>query len=208
MTLVSALDHASVAVFALSGALAASRAQLDLAGFVFIACLTALGGGTARDLILDRTPLWVADATYLGTATGCALLVFLTAHLFESRYRMLVWLDGLALAVAVAAGTGVAMDMGVGWPVVLVMGTLTGCLGGMARDVVCNEVPLILKQGELYASCALAGAGVAVLAVLMGADRGPALIACAVVAFILRAGSLALGWRLPVYRPRPPRPPR
>lgn len=206
MALLTVLDHASVAVFALTGALAASRSQLDLAGFVFIACLTALGGGTARDLILDRTPLWVADASYLATATSAAILVFLTAHLFESRYRLLVWLDGLALAVAVAAGVGVATDLGASWPVVMVMGMLTGCFGGMARDVVCNEVPLVLKQGELYVSCALAGAGVAVLVLNAGGGRAWALIIAAAVVFALRAGSLALGWRLPVYHSHPPRP--
>jgi uncharacterized membrane protein YeiH len=206
MVLLTVLDHASVVVFALTGALAASRSQLDLAGFVFISCLTALGGGTARDLILDRTPLWVADASYLGSATCAAVLVFLTAHLFESRYRLLVWLDGLALAVAVAAGVGVATDMGAHWPVVMVMGMLTGCFGGMARDVVCNEVPLVLKQGELYVSCALAGSGVAVLVINAGGGRSLALIIAACVVFALRAGSLALGWRLPVYHSRPPRP--
>ena len=206
MTLVGVLDHLSVAVFALTGALAASRSQLDIVGFIFIACLTALGGGTARDVILDRTPLWVADPSYLANAAACAVLVFFTAHLMESRYRMLLWLDAFALGVAVAAGVGVAMDSGLLWPSVLVMGMLTGCMGGLARDVVCNEVPLVLKQGELYVSCAFAGAGVAVLAGLAGADRGLALILCAAVAMILRAGSIAFGWRLPVYRSEPPKP--
>ena len=206
MTLIWALDHASVAVFALTGALAASRSQLDIVGFIFMACLTALGGGTARDVILDRPPLWLADPSYLANATGCAVLVFLTAHLFESRYRALLWLDAFALAVAVPAGVGVALDLGIVWPSVLVMGMLTGCLGGLARDVVGNEVPLVLKQGELYVSCAFAGAGVAVLAVALGAERNIALLICAAVVFALRAGSIALGWRLPVYRSQPPRP--
>lgn len=205
MTLISALDHASVAVFALTGALVASRSQLDIVGFIFIACLTALGGGTARDVILDRAPLWLVQPWFLATATGCAVLVFFTAHLMESRYRVLIWLDALALASAVAAGAGVALDMGLNWPVVIVMGVMTGCLGGLARDVVCNEVPLVLKQGELYVSCAFAGAMVAVLAGHAGLPRGPALIACAGVVFALRAGSIAFGWRLPVYRSRPPR---
>lgn len=206
MTLLGALDHASVAVFALTGALAASRSQLDIVGFIFIASLTALGGGTARDLILDRAPLWVADPSYLANAAVCAILVFFTAHLMESRYRVLLWLDAFALAVAVPAGVGVAMGAGLQWPVILVMGMLTGCLGGLARDVVCNEVPLVLKQGELYVSCAFAGAGVAVLAQQAGAERGLALILCAAVTLVLRAGSIAFGWRLPVYRSVPPKP--
>ncbi|PRD40095.1 UNVERIFIED_CONTAM: UPF0126 membrane protein [Trichonephila clavipes] len=204
MTLIGALDHASVLVFALTGALVASRAQLDLVGFVFIACLTALGGGTLRDVLINREAVfWIADPGILAVPALAAVLVFFTAHLLESRYKTLLWLDAFALAVAVPAGVAVALDAGLGWPVVILMGVATGCMGGLMRDVVCNEVPLVLKQGELYVTAAFAGALAAVA--LAGAGRETALIACAAATFILRAGSVALGWRLPVYRPRPPR---
>jgi uncharacterized membrane protein YeiH len=207
MTLLIALDYASVAVFALTGALVASRSQLDLVGFIFIACLTAVGGGTIRDVLLNRDEVfWVADPTILLAAVLAAVLVFLTAHLLESRYRAILWLDALALAVAVAAGAGVAIGLGHHWAVVLVSGMITGCLGGLMRDVVCNEVPLVLKQGELYATAAFSGALVAVGLVDFGLSNGIALLACAASVFILRAGSLLLGWRLPVYKTRPPRP--
>ena len=205
-TLLDALDYASVLIFALTGALAASRSQLDVVGFMFIACLTAVGGGTIRDAILDREVFWVADPLVLAVATAAALLVFVTAHLLESRYRALLWFDAFALAVAVPAGVAVALDDGQGWPILLVMGMITGCLGGLLRDVVCNEVPLVLKQGELYVTCAFAGALGAVLALQAGLEEGLALAVCAAVTFTLRAGSLALGWRLPVYRSAPPRP--
>lgn len=204
--LLSALDYASVAVFALTGALVASRSQLDIVGFIFIACLTATGGGTLRDVILDRPPLWLADPLLLGVASLAAIAVFFGAHRLESRYRTLEWLDAFALAIAVPAGVGVALAEGMGWPVVLVMGMLTGCMGGLMRDVVCNEVPLVLKQGELYVSCAFAGATAAVLAGMVGITGGFALFLCAAVTLTLRAGSLSLGWRLPVYKARPPRP--
>jgi uncharacterized membrane protein YeiH len=97
--------------------------------------------------------------------------------------------------------------MGLGQPaaIVLIMGMVTGCLGGLMRDVVCNEVPLVLKQGELYATAAFAGAGAALIARELGADTVIALIACAAVTWVLRAGSLAFGWRLPVYKSRPPK---
>lgn len=202
----SLLDYASVAVFALTGALVASRSQLDVVGFVFIASLTALGGGTLRDVILDRPPLWLAQPLFLGVAALAAIAVFFGAHRLESRYRALEWLDAFALAIAVPAGVGVALAEGMGWPVVLVMGMVTGCMGGLMRDVVCNEVPLVLKQGELYVSCAFAGGLAAVAAGIAGLDGAPPLIICAVVTFTLRAGSLSLGWRLPVYKSRPPRP--
>ncbi|MEI2806337.1 trimeric intracellular cation channel family protein [Albidovulum sp.] len=205
MTLLEALDYAAVFVFALTGALAASRAQLDIVGFAFVASLTAVGGGTTRDVILDRNPVfWVADPAIIGVAVGAAILVFFTAHLLESRLRVLTWLDALALSVAVPAGVGVALATGQHWSVTLIMGIATGCFGGLLRDVVCNEVPLVLKQGELYVTAAFAGAGAAVLA-LRVLPAGPALLACAAVTFALRAGSLTFGWRLPVYRARPPR---
>ncbi|PTX51525.1 putative membrane protein YeiH [Gemmobacter caeni] len=204
MTLIGALDHASVLVFALTGALVASRAQLDLVGFVFIACLTAFGGGTLRDVLINREAVfWIADPGILAVPTLAAVLVFFTAHLLESRYKALLWLDAFALAVAVPAGVAVALDAGLGWPVVILMGVATGCMGGLMRDVVCNEVPLVLKQGELYVTAAFAGALAAVA--LAGTGRETALIGCAAATFVLRAGSVALGWRLPVYRPRPPR---
>jgi len=206
VTLVSVLDHASVLVFALTGALVASRSQLDLVGFIFIAALTAVGGGTVRDLILGRDPVfWVAAPQFVLLAAAAAVAVFFTAHLLESRYRAILWLDACALAVAVPAGVGVAMALGHGPVIVVIAGVVTGTLGGLMRDVVCNEVPLVLKQGELYLSAAFGGAVAALVFTALGAPGLPALLACGVVTFGLRAGSLGFGWRLPVYRARPPR---
>lgn len=206
MSLIALLDYASVLIFAITGALVASRAQLDLVGFAFIACLTALGGGTIRDVLLDRNPIfWIANPTYLAVASGAALLVFFTAHLLESRYRALIWLDSFALAIAVAAGAGVAFSLEQTAVIVILMGIATGCMGGLMRDVVVGEVPLILKQGELYASAALAGAGTAVALRTADIETAPALIACAAVTWVLRAGSLHFGWHLPVYKSTPPK---
>jgi uncharacterized membrane protein YeiH len=205
MTLLTVLDHASVAVFALTGALVASRAQLDIIGFVFIACLTAVGGGTIRDLLLDRNPVfWIASPSIILIAAIAAVIVFFAAHLLESRYRAILWLDACALAVAVPAGVGAALALGQHWGVVLIMGMVTGCMGGLMRDVVCNEVPLVLKQGELYVTCDFAGAAAAQIATpFLGTET--ALFICGAVTFALRAGSLGFGWQLPVYRARPPR---
>lgn len=204
-TLLIVLDYGSVLIFALTGALVASRGQLDPVGFIFMAALTAVGGGTLRDLILGRPVFWVVEPTYVLMASAAALLVFWTAHLFESRYKLLVWLDSVALAVAAAAGAGVAMEGGFGPVIVVIMGVATGTFGGLMRDVVGNEVPLVLKQGQLYLTAAFGGAVVAVALAGLGLPRGTALLACAVVVWVLRAGSLQRGWKLPVYKPRPPR---
>jgi uncharacterized membrane protein YeiH len=201
------LDHAAVFVFALTGALVASRAQLDIVGFVFIAALTAVGGGTLRDLLLGRDVFWIAEPQFIGLAALAAILVFFTAHRLESRVRAIAWLDACALSVAVPAGVGVAMGLGHTAPVVLMMGVATGCFGGLMRDVVCNEVPLVLRQGELYVTAAFLGAAAGLGGVALGFGVPYALLACAGVTFALRAGSLAFGWSLPVYKPRPPRVP-
>ncbi|WP_417724480.1 trimeric intracellular cation channel family protein [Salipiger sp.] len=206
MSLLGFLDHASVLIFALTGALVASRAQLDVVGFAVLACLTALGGGTARDLLLDRHPvLWIGDPSYLATACAAAVIVFFTAHRLESRYRAILWLDACALSVAVAAGAGIALKDGQPAPVVLVMGMMTGCLGGLLRDVVANEVPLLLKQGEPYATCALGGALSLLAAEALGLAPGAAALASAAATFALRASALAFGWHIPVFKGRPPR---
>ena len=205
-TLVPVLDYASVLIFALTGALVASRGQLDLVGFIFFATLTGLGGGTLRDLVLGRVPVfWVGRPELLLLTSGAACVVFLTAHLLESRYRAILWLDACALAVAVPAGVGVALEMGVSPVVTVMMGVMTGTFGGLMRDVVSNEVPLILKQGELYVTAAFGGALAAVILMGFGCGRGWALIGCGTVVLILRAGSMTCGWRLPVYKARPPR---
>jgi uncharacterized membrane protein YeiH len=200
------LDLAAVFVFALTGGLTASRAQLDLVGFLFVASLTAVGGGTIRDLVLGRDPVfWVGDPRYVGVACVAAALTFVWAPHLESRYRAILWLDAVALAVAVPAGVAAAREIGASWPVLLMMGVATGTFGGLARDVVCNELPLVLKQGELYLTAAFAGAVASVSVLELTGHETAALVACAATTFGLRAGSLAFGWRLPVYRPRPPR---
>ena len=206
MTALTLLDYAAVLIFAMTGALVASRAQLDLVGFAFVACLTGVGGGTLRDVLLDRNPVfWLGNPNYILIGCAAALLIFFTAHLVESRYRLLLWLDAFALAVAVSAGVSAAMPLTSSPVIVVLMGMVTGCMGGLMRDVVVGEVPLVLKQGELYVSAAFAGALGAVVMAQITDDPLPILATCAALTWVLRAGSLAFGWRLPVYRARPPR---
>ncbi|MCL4159289.1 UNVERIFIED_CONTAM: hypothetical protein GTU68_023890 [Idotea baltica] len=204
MTLLSFLDYASVIVFAITGALVASRAQLDLVGFAFIASLTAVGGGTVRDLLLDRNPIfWIEQPAYLGAAGAAAFITFFSAHLFESRLRAIIWLDSLALAVAVAAGAGVAISLDQGPTIVMLMGVVTGCMGGLMRDVVVGDVPVVLKQGELYVTAAFAGAATTVLLKTFLPDVPYDLLIGAAATWVLRAGSIQFGWHLPVYKSTP-----
>src|SRR5918994_3336799 len=105
------LDYAGVAVFAATGALAASRKQLDIIGFLFLASITGIGGGTFRDLILDVPVFWIGNRTYVLVCAAVAVLIFFTAHFVESRYRLLLWLDAVGLAaysvIGAAKGLGI-----------------------------------------------------------------------------------------------------
>ena len=199
------LDYGSVLIFALTGALAASRAQLDATGFAFIACLTALGGGTLRDILLDRPVVWIENPHVLAICLLAAFMVFLTAPLMESRYKWLLWLDSFALAIAVPAGVAIATSLNHSAPIVIIMGMTTATMGGLMRDVVCNEVPLVLKQGELYVSAAFGGATASVIAMQLGMPLPASLIVCGALTWIMRSGSIQFGWRRPVYRSRPPK---
>jgi uncharacterized membrane protein YeiH len=145
------LDLIAVFIFALTGGLVASRAQLDIVGFLFLSCLTGVGGGTLRNPILGRDPVfWVGSPHYLGVACFAAILAVFPPTRLESRYQAIVWLDALALSVAAVAGVSIAREAGASWPIVLIMGVATVTVGGLMRDVVTNEIPLVLRKGDLY----------------------------------------------------------
>ncbi|MDA4845190.1 trimeric intracellular cation channel family protein [Hoeflea poritis] len=207
MTLLTFLDYTGVAVFAATGALAASRKQLDIIGFLFFACATGVGGGTLRDLILGLTPVfWVREHLYLLICVAVAILIFFTAHRLESRYRWLLWLDAAGLAVFSVMGAVIGLSA-TGSPVVAVVtGVLTATFGGVLRDLVSGE-PTVLMRREIYVTAALLGALVFVLAVRLGLGGPLASVPAFLAAFILRGGAIRYGWTLPSYRNTPGRPP-
>lgn len=200
------LDYAGVAVFAATGALAASRKELDLIGFVFLAGVTGTGGGTLRDLILDVPVFWVENHTYIIICAAVAILVFFAAPLVEYRYRLLLWLDAVGLAAYSVLGAAKGLEASGSAIVALVTGILTATFGGILRDVLSGE-PSVLLRPEIYVTAALAGAGAFTLADLAGADVTATALIAFVVAFLVRGGALKFGWTMPRYRSRPGRPP-
>lgn len=206
MTPIMFLDYAGIAVFAATGALAASRKQMDIIGFVFFAAFTGVGGGTVRDLILDVPVFWVVNHDYLLICAVTAILVYFTAHLFESRYRLLLWLDAMGLAAYCVFGAWKAM-MVTGSPVIaVVMGMITAAFGGILRDLLAGE-PSVLLRPEIYITAALAGAGVYTGLHLMGLPLMVAALPGVAAAFLIRAGALKFGWSFPPYKAKPGRPP-
>ncbi len=201
------LDYAGVAVFAATGALAASRKQLDMIGFVFLAAVTGTGGGTFRDVVLGAAPVfWVAKPVYLLICAGVAVAVYFTAHLVESRYRLLVWLDAVGLSAYAVMGAAKGLAATGSPTVAIVTGMLTATFGGILRDVLTGE-PSVLMRPEIYVTAALAGSAVFVGATLMGAPLVAASAIGVVTAFAVRGGALRYGWAFTPYRSRPGRRP-
>jgi len=206
MSLVTVLDYAGVAVFAATGALAASRKQLDIIGFLFLASVTGIGGGTLRDLILDVPVFWVGNRDYVLICSAVAVVVFFTAHRFESRYRLLLWLDAVGIAAFCVMGAEKAFAI-TGSPVVaIVMGMLTATFGGILRDMLAGE-PSVLLRPEIYVSATLAGAALYTLGGLAGLPQPVPGLAGFAAALAVRGGALRFGWSFPAYRSRPGRRP-
>lgn len=195
------LDHAGVAVFAATGALAASRKQLDIVGFVFLASVTGIGGGTFRDLVLDLPVFWVLNPAYVLVCAAVALLVYGTAHLMESRYRALLWLDCVGLAAFGAMGAAKGLDATGSATLAIITGMLTATFGGILRDLLAGE-PSVLLRSEIYVSAAMAGAAAYTVSVAAGLPQALSLAIAFAIAFIIRGGALRFGWTLPRYKPR------
>ncbi len=198
------LDLLGVAVFAATGALVASRKQMDLIGFGLMATATGIGGGTLRDVLLGRPVFWIADGRYLAVCLGIAALVYLAAHVVQRRFVVLLWADAVGIAAYAVMGAELGLRAGAAPPVAVVLGVMTATFGGLIRDVLCQEIPLILRR-EVYATAVAAGAAAYVLAIALAVDKPAAAAVGFLVGFTIRAGGIARGWSLPTYRPRPGR---
>jgi uncharacterized membrane protein YeiH len=199
MSILHLIELLGVAVFAVSGALAAGRRSLDLLGVVVIATVTATGGGTLRDLLLDRSPVfWIADTTYLYVCIAAALLTVIYARFRHPPERLILIADALGLALFSISGAQIAENAGYGGIVVVIMGTLTGAAGGMLRDVLCAEIPLILRRGRIYATAAIAGVLVYLLAQWL-IDRDLAALLGMLSIAALRLAAIVWDLTLPVF---------
>jgi len=195
------LSLIGVAVFSVSGALAAGRNQLDLFGVLVIATVTAIGGGTVRDLLLDRTPMfWIADPNQLIVIAVCALLTVVYVRWRKPPGPSLLVADAFGLALFAISGAQVAEAEHLHWLLVIVMGTITGVAGGLLRDVLCNEVPLLLQQTDLYATAAIIGISAYLGCRALGVDHTSAALIGMVVVAGLRLAAIFWSLRLPVFQ--------
>lgn len=196
--LLAGLDYAGVAVFALTGALAAARAKQTIVTFVFFAAVTGVGGGTLRDLLIGAPVFWVHRSDYLGVCIIAAALVWLL-RADRWRLRTLLWLDAIGLAAYAVIGAAKAASYGVPPVAQVAMGVLTASFGGIIRDLLANE-PSVLLRREIYVSAAALGAGVYVVAATAGVAPIVAGAAGVGAGFTLRAIALGFDIALPGYR--------
>ena len=206
--LLRAFEIAAVVFAALSGIVDARRKDTDVVGAYFVGMVTAFGGGTLRDVLLDRRPLfWVARPEY-----SIIILVLALAYLYAPRtlqplrrramQSAATALDAVALGLFGALGTAAALSAGVPAFVAVLFGVITGTFGGVVRDILLNEVPMLFRPvGHFYATAAFAGGLVQIGLAQLGVGGQATLVAGASVTILVRALSLRLDWRLPPARP-------
>lgn len=205
-----ALSHTQLAIevvatisFALSGVIEGARKRLDAVGICVVAGLAAFGGGTVRDLLLEKRPLfWVEHSGWVWVLMAlCAgAMVFMRARHLEPTERAMQWPDALGLGLFTAGGTQIALEAGMPAVVAVILGMVTAVFGGVLRDVVCNEIPRAFSDHRPYAICAFLGGWVMVLAHAAQLPQWGALLAAAGTATLLRAAALVLDWRLPAWQ--------
>ena len=186
--------------FSVSGALFAAEKNMDILGFILVAAVTGVGGGTLRDLLLGVTPVfWITEPVSIYLCVIAASLTYFAVNLFRQRDAWILWMDAVGLSVFAIMGAQAALAYGAPPFIAVVMGVMTATFGGIMRDVLCAEV-LTLMRPEIYISCALLGAFVYVLLHQLGMSESMALIIALVAGFSLRAAAIWFKLTLPSFK--------
>ncbi|MGP1257268.1 MAG: trimeric intracellular cation channel family protein [Kiloniellales bacterium] len=201
-TLLVTGDYLGTLVFAIAGALAAAQKRLDFGGFVLLAFVTGVGGGTLRDVLLNRPGVfWAREPFYIAICVAGAAITWFGAERVGSYKRLLLWFDALGLALFAVIGAGIALNEGARPVVAAMMGAVTATGGGVIRDIIRNELPIVLHR-DVYITAALLGASTTVLLFEAGAPVPIIAAGGFAIGFALRAAAIVWGLNLPVYRPR------
>ncbi len=197
------IEVAGTLAFALSGIVEAARKKLDAVGVCVVAGVAAFGGGTLRDVLLDRRPLfWIEQSWYV----WCLLILCIAAMLlmrakhFRPTQTSMQWPDALGLGLFAASGTQIALGMNMPALIAVLMGVITATFGGVLRDIVCNEIPTAFHDHHPYAVCAFAGGWMVVLLQWLGFDPNWVVALGAATATLLRLAALYFEWRLPTWK--------
>jgi len=188
--------------FGLSGGILAVQKRMDLFGVLVLSVSTGLGGGIVRDLILGHTPpATLTDWRYLATAGLAGVLVFVWYNRIANHGTFVTTFDAVGLSIFTVTGTVIALNAGLSPAPAALLGMLTGVGGGVVRDVLAAEIPLIFRS-EVYAVASMLGAVIIIVASQAGFSGIPSEILAALATFILRVVSVQRGWRIPVARPK------
>jgi uncharacterized membrane protein YeiH len=193
---------AAVAVFALTGVLDAGRKNMDLVGVVMVGTATALGGGTVRDVLLQRPVFWLSDQVYLVVALATTLIIFFAVRGLRVPPRLFLIPDAIGLALFTIVGTQIALEWNAPWLAASLLGVITGVVGGVVRDVLCNEVPLVFVRGELYVSAAWLGTLVLIGLQALAVPAVTAAWAGMATVLGIRLAAMAFRITLPTYSER------
>jgi uncharacterized membrane protein YeiH len=197
------LEGVGVLAFTVSGILVAAQKRLDLVGVVVVAFLTALGGGTLRDVLLDRRPFfWVANEEWVWAVVVLSVLgpLVIRARHLEPTARAMQWPDALGLGLFAASGTHIALLEGASPLVATLMGVISATFGGVIRDILVNDVPWVVKGYQFYAVIAFMGGWLVWGLLVLGVPHVVAVLAGAAAIVIVRMLAIAFDWRLPGWR--------
>jgi uncharacterized membrane protein YeiH len=191
------------AAFALSGLIEAARKKLDLVGMIMVSGLAAFGGGTLRDILLDRSPFfWIENSIWVWflIAICIAALLFMRARHLEPTQRAMQWPDAIGLGAFAAGGTQLALSAQVPAIIAVIMGVMTAIFGGVLRDIVVNEIPKAFSDHIPYSVIAFAGGWVVVALNFLMVEAFIAVAVGAIFTIVLRILALLFGWRLPSWK--------
>lgn len=184
---------------AMTAALAAGRREMDWIGVFLLGCVTALGGGSMRDILLNHHPLsWVAHPSYLLLTGGAALITILVARYMHHLRAVFLFLDAVGLVVFTVIGCTVALSMNMPLIIIIAAGMITGCAGGVMRDVLCNDVPLLFRS-ELYATVSIGTGLIYLFGLYFDASQGVSAICAMSLGLILRLLALRYNWSMPKF---------
>lgn len=203
-TLLTTIDLIASAVFAITGALVASRKQMDIIGFLWLGVVTGVGGGTLRDLLLGVPVFWVGNATPVIVCLCASAIVFFTAQFIQNRYRLILWLDAIGLGLFTVAGANKALEVGVSPVIAITMGMISATVGGVIRDILGQEPSIILRR-EIYITASAIGATVFVALQATPLDLNLTMIIAFAVTLVIRGAALIYGLSMPGYKSRPGR---
>jgi uncharacterized membrane protein YeiH len=202
-TLLIAIEVGGTLAFATSGLIEAMRKRMDVVGVFSVAFVAAFGGGTVRDILLDRRPLfWIEHEAYLWLVLAMVVCApfWLKAALKDTGARLMEWADAFGLGLFAISGTSIAMATGMSPAICVLMGTTTAIVGGVARDVLCNEVPKVYQDHRPYALCAVVGSLCFIVMVEWGIGPELASLVGIAVATGSRLLAVTFGWKLPGWR--------